>query len=132
MATTVTRNVTIVSQGANGQSINSTYTLTGNNENNFLASVAIGTNTEFAIEFPYAAVQCVDIVSTVNMTLKFNSTSEPVPEITLTAGIPLHWDVAEYANDSTVFPNPFTSNITAVYCTNTVAGALQISVLLSV
>lgn len=128
----VTRNVIISDQGANGQLLSSTYQIPGNDENNLSQLVPIGTNTEYALEFAYAAVQSVDFISTVNMTLKFNSTGSPAPEIVLVAGELIHWDVGMFAANNTLFPNPFTANVTAVYCTNTAAGTLNISVLLQV
>jgi hypothetical protein len=128
----VTRTVTLTSQGANGQTITSTYIVEGNDENNLSQLVPIGTNTEYAMEFADTAVQSVDFVSTVAMTLKFNSSGSPVPDIVLIAGQLLHWDVNMFASNNTLFPNPFTANVTAVYCTCTTAGNLNISVLLQV
>jgi hypothetical protein len=127
----VTRTVGITSQGANGNTLSSTYVLTGNEEVNLSQTVPIGTNTEYDMAFPYANIQCVDIISTVAMTLKFNSSGAPAPQIVLAAGVIMHWDVAEYAQNNTKFPNPFGADVTKVYCTNVAQGQLDISVLLN-
>ena len=128
----VTRTIGITSQGANGQTLSSQYIVTGNEEVNLSQTVPIGTNTEYDIVVsPYANIQCVDIISTVAMTLKFNSSGSPVPQIVLAACEMCHWDVSEYAQNNTKFPAIFTADLSKVYCTNVAEGTLNISILLN-
>ena len=127
----VTRTVTITSQGANGQTLTTTYTITGNEEVNFSENLAIGTSVEFTFPIAaYATVQCVDITASSACTIDFNSTGAPAPALSVSPTQPAHWDVNQYAVNNTYWPNPFTANVTVMYITNAAACTLNISVLL--
>lgn len=130
----VTRNITVTSQGANGSTITSTYQVTGNAESNLSQTIPpSSTNAEYDLVVnPYTGVQSADFenISSGTMTLKFNSSGAPVPQIVLTANQMIHWDVAQYAGNNTLFPCPYTQNVTKVYVTSTPGGTLNISNLL--
>ena len=127
----VTRTVTIISQGANGQTLTTTYELTGNAEANISANLAIGTTVAILIAFQHANVQCVDITASTAATLDWNSNGSPAPAMSVGPANPVHWDVNQYAVNSTFSPNPFTANVTEVFVTNAAACVLNISILLS-
>lgn len=128
----VTRTVTITSQGANGQTLTTTYTIDGNQEINFSENLAIGTNVEFTLSFPHAVVLCMDITSTTAATIDFNSTGSPAPVLAVGPANPAHWDTNLYAVNNTYWPNPFTADSTVFYVTNAAATILNISILLMV
>lgn len=128
----VTRTVTIISQGANGKTLSSTYVVTGNEETNLSQLIPISGAT-YAMEFAYATIQSVDIVSDQNITLTFHSSGGSIPAFTLVAGIPVHWDVDAKANNSTYFPNPFTADITSLVASaNTIAANVNVSIMSTV
>lgn len=71
------------------------------------------TNTLVACAFDYTKVVMCYVVSTVDMTLKTNSSGSPTQTIALKAGVPLAW------NDSQPTSlRVFTANVTALYLTN--------------
>jgi|SRR6185312_3427555 len=129
---TIIREITITSQGANGDTISTTYQLLGNAEFNIRATVAAGTNTHITGAFATANVQVADITSSTAATLKWNSSGSPAPLMSVGPSQAVHWDVNQYAVDATAFPNPFTVDITAgVFVTNVAETDLNISILLN-
>jgi len=126
----VTRNVTITSQGANGQTLTTTYQLTGNEEINISETMVIGTNVLITLNFPHANLQCMDITASSATTFKFNSSGSPVPTLSVSPTAPAHWDVNQYSVNNTAYPNPFTADVTAVYVTNAAASTINLSFLL--
>lgn len=84
------------------------------------------TNVLLTMAFPYATLQEVFLWSDKGMTLKFNSSSSPVPQIVLQPGSPFEWNSSDG-----YFANPFTANVTAVYISCTPASRLQGYVLCS-
>jgi hypothetical protein len=125
--------ITVSDLESNGASaLTSSYQITGNEKANFDQLVPVGTNTEYTYEFTHSNLQSVTMYSQNGCTLKFNSSGSPVPQIVLEAGQILHWDIEAYAANSTLFPNPFTADVTAVYVTATVAGTVQINTVLAV
>ena len=129
----VTRVITKTSQGANGATLTSTFTLSANEEVNLSQLVpANSTNQEYDMVFAHTNIQSVYILADQACTLKFNSSGSPAPQIALVASIPLEWDTTMYAQNSTSFPNPFTADVTKMFVTCTAATNLSISVLLTV
>jgi hypothetical protein len=126
----VTRTVTITSQGANGQTLTTSYVVTGNEEINISETMAIGTNVLIALNFPHANLQCVDITASSATTFKFNSSGSPVPSLSVTPTSFVHWDVNQYSVNATAWPNPFTADVTALYVTNAAASTINLSFLL--
>ncbi len=85
------------------------------------------------MEFAYATVQSVDIVSDQNITLTFHSSGGSIPVFVLVAGIPFHWDIETKAITATYSPNPFTADITSVVASlNTIAANVNVSIMSTV
>lgn len=87
-------------------------------------TLAIGTDTEYDIDFKYAQVKSVIIKSAVACTVETNATDATGGNtITLVAGEPLQWRLGD------AFANPFTADVTKVFITCAAAGAFQMYVL---
>jgi hypothetical protein len=80
---------------------------------------AASSNVSLTLAFPFATLQQIILLSDKGMTLKFNSTSSPVPEIVLQPGSPFEWNSSDG-----YFANPFTANITQVFVSCTPASRL--------
>ena len=91
-----------------------------------LAYPAGSVNVVLAIVFPYATLQQIMLWSDKGMTLKFNSSGSPVPQIVLQPGSPFEWNSSD-----AYFSNPFTANITTCYVSCTPSSRLQGYVLCS-
>jgi len=83
-------------------------------------------NTSYSLAFPYATLQEIFLWSDKGMTLRFNSTGSPVPQITLQPGSPYEWNSSD-----NYFASQFNTNITVVYVSCTPASRLQGYVLAS-
>ena len=123
----VTRIITKTSQGANGGTLTATFTLTANEEVNLSQLVPLNsTNQEYDIVFAHSNIQAVYILADQNCTLKFNSTGSPAPNLAVAANIPVTWDTTAYTQNNTLFPNPFTADVTKVYVTCTKIGRAHV------
>lgn len=87
---------------------------------------ASSTDTLVACAFTAANVQGFEIVASVDMTLETNSSSSPANTFSLKAGRPFTW-----SKSAAYYTNPFTSNVTAFYLTNTSAGTFKARILTS-
>jgi hypothetical protein len=111
--------------GSNGTRINGSFTETGTTSIDISRNLPAGsTNVLVAAAWTVANTQAIFLVSSSNMTLKTNSSSAPGNTIYLTANVPLIWDAS-----AGYYPNPFTTNVTAFYCTCSAAALLQGSIL---
>lgn len=70
------------------------------------------TNQAITVVFTYATIQSFVMASDQNLTVKVNSTTTPVPSITLKATAGLVWG-SDYG-----VANPFTADVTTFYVTN--------------
>lgn len=109
--------------GSGSASISKQVTLTGVEELNLDFSLAANTtNQQESLAFTKANLQSIFISSSVNITIKTNSSSAPQDTITITANDPYQWDV------NCGLPNPFAGDVTTAYFTNGTAGAATVSV----
>ena len=110
---------------------NKRTTLTGNavSGNRVIAiSLAVGASqTDLLVPttFAVANLRSIFLLSTQNMTLETNSGSSPANTFTLTANVPFAW---QYQSGIT---NPFGTDVTAFYVTNTTALTLKGRILTS-
>jgi hypothetical protein len=111
--------------GSNGIRCNGSFTETGTTSLDIAQNLAAGsTNVLVAIAWTVANTQALFLLSSSNMTIKTNSSSSPGNTINLVAGVPLIWDAS-----AGYFGNPFTTNVTAFYCSCASASFLQAQIL---
>jgi hypothetical protein len=117
VSSTVTRSIALSSGSG---SISGYSTAAGSSLTNVSAQFAAGSvNAPLTIAFPFATLQQIFLVSDKGMTIKFNSSSSPVPTLVLQPGSPFEWN----AGDG-YFANIFTANITTAFVTCTPASRL--------
>jgi hypothetical protein len=85
-------------------------------------TVPLANDTQMAIAFPYANIKAYILYSTVACTVETNSSSSPSDTITLAAGVPKTFITGGQTT------NLFTANVTTIYVTAAVAGALTMCV----
>jgi len=100
--------------------IQRSYTPTGGDSIN-VAQATGTTNTQYQLAFTIASLKSCCLISDQAVTLKFNSTGSPAPQIILAAGVPYIWNTDEY------FVNLLTANVTTVYITNNSGATANIS-----
>jgi hypothetical protein len=84
------------------------------------------TNANYPIVAATAKQQVVYLKSDAALTIKVNSTSAPTATITLTAGVPAFWTVAQPTSQ-----NPLgTTDVTNLYVTNAGTAAAKLTVLI--
>lgn len=86
-------------------------------DNQFAAG---STDVEYDVSFAHATIQGIWLMSTVDMTVKTNSSSVPSQTLSLKAGRPLRWGTSEG-----YFSNPITADVTKLFVTCTAAGKLK-------
>jgi hypothetical protein len=80
------------------------------------------TNTPIGLVLDVSQLKSLYILTSVDMTLKTNSTSAPDTTIALKSGKPFVWE-----SSAGYFTNPFGStDVTVAYLTNTTAGSFQL------
>lgn len=121
-----TRTITKTTQGANGAPLSATYILTGNDEENFEETLAIGTAVVKTYEFGHSSLLAFFALATMAATVAFYNATTLEYTLTLQAGIPFDWDT------DCGFASPFTADITSIKVTNAAAGQLDLSALLSI
>lgn len=82
------------------------------------------TNLQIAFAFTKAKLQSIYILASGVLTLKTNSTSSPGETIVLAANQPVQWS----ALDAVFIPNPFSTNVTTLYATNSSGAAVTLQI----
>lgn len=98
----------------NGKAVSTPVgTYTGTKDAAVATVIAAGaSNVEIDVVFPYATIQSFVMASDQDLTVDVNSTTTPVPAITLKKTAGLVWG-SDYGTS-----NPFTANITKFYVSN--------------
>jgi hypothetical protein len=111
--------------GTDGTRESGSFTETGTTSINIATNLpASSTNVLVAAAWTVANTQAIFLLSTQNLTIKTNSPSSPANTINLIANVPLIWDAS-----AGYYSNPFTTNVTAFYCTCSAAALLQGAIL---
>lgn len=106
------------------ETITKTMSNEAGSESNLSESIAANqTNLLVGYTLDVSAVKSFYIVSDVAMTVKTNSSGSPANTLTLVAGQPYLWVVGDYDTFK------LTTDVTALYITNTTAGTLDIRAL---
>jgi hypothetical protein len=127
MSTGITLAASARLTGGDGLSLSGSAAASGDTVTSIDAVIPLNTtNSPVAAAFLVADVVALYIVSDQNVTLKTNSTGSPANTIALKAGIPLVWVAA-----APYQANPFTTDVTAFFITNTAAARFQALILTS-
>lgn len=99
--------------GGSGLLIATSQVLTGSTEQDISVSATAGwTNHQITCAFAHSSLQAFIAYCDQAVTLDFNSTGSPAPQIVLAAGVPYIW----YSGCG--FANPFSADVTTLYVTN--------------
>lgn len=124
MSITHTHSFTLSSSNGTGTPINGSVTEIGTTEFAVDNTFPAGTDVLLACTLTVANIQSIEMLSDKNLTIETNSGSSPANTINLIAGVPFPW-----SKSAAYFPNPFGTNITALYITNAVPARLKIKIL---
>jgi hypothetical protein len=122
----ITHAVTITWTSNNAGLLQSSVTLTGQEENNLGFSLPGSTTNELhSLAFLVAKLVLFLVYSDQDITIKTNSSGSPQETLTIKAGKPFLW----YKNSGVTIP--FAGNVTAAYFTNagSTAAAVNVKVL---
>lgn len=111
--------------GSDGTRLKRTFTETGRRSIDLTRNLFGGsTNVLIPAAWPIASTQAIYLLATGDVTIRTNNPTAPADVITLKAGLPLLWN-----RSTPTYPNPFTADVTALYCTCTAAAFLQGAIL---
>jgi hypothetical protein len=121
----ITHDLSIAFSSTDGTHAAGGYTETGTNTVRIARQFYAGsTDVLIAAAWTIAATQALYLLSTTDLTVKTNSATSPADTIELKAGMPLVWEAS-----GGYYPNPFSTDVTAFYCTCTAAAVLQGAIL---
>lgn len=86
---------------------------TGNGETNRNVAAPAATVTEVDVDFAFADLKRVLVISDKDFSLKTNSSGSPADTIAIKAGKPFVWEA-----DTGYFDNPFTVDVTSIFIDN--------------
>jgi hypothetical protein len=117
---TVNYALSVAIAGTDGTRLKRSFTETGRRSIDLSRNFFSGSsNVVIPTAWSVARTQALYLLATADLTIKTNSPTAPANTITLKAGMPLYWNAS-----AGLFPNPFTADVTALYCSCAAASLL--------